>query len=126
VKRISTGQIVEIHNRLLRQTGGAEGVRDMNLLDSAVMSPFQTFGGIDLYPDLFTKASQMGYQLINNHPFFDGNKRTGIHIMSLFLLINGETIDAEDGEKIALGLGIARGDLKPDDIYRWLKTHATQ
>ncbi|GHV62983.1 hypothetical protein AGMMS49587_11510 [Spirochaetia bacterium] len=74
MKRISTDQIIEIHRRLTGQTGGAESIRDMNLLDSAVMFPFQTFGGADLYPDLHTKAAQMGYQLINNHPFLDGKK----------------------------------------------------
>ncbi|MFP3043553.1 type II toxin-antitoxin system death-on-curing family toxin [Treponema primitia] len=124
MKRISTDQIIEIHKRLIGQSGGAEGIRDINLLDSAVRSPFQTFGGIDLYPNLYAKASQMGYQLINNHPFLDGNKRIGIHVLFLFLRINGEVIDAADDEKISLGLGIARGDLKPEDVYRWLETHS--
>jgi death-on-curing protein len=95
----------------------------MNLLDSAVMSPFQTFGGTDLYRDLHTKAAQMGYQLINNHPFLDGNKRTGIHIMFLFLLINGEVVAATDKEKIDLGLGIAQGWLKPGVFCQWLDMH---
>ncbi|GHT81436.1 hypothetical protein FACS1894130_13170 [Spirochaetia bacterium] len=95
----------------------------MNSLDSAVMSPFQTFGGADLYPNLHTKAAQMGYQLINNHPFLDGNKRTGIHIMFLFLLINGEEITATDKEKIDLGFGVAQGTLKLRDICRWLDMH---
>ncbi|GHU52762.1 death-on-curing protein [Bacilli bacterium] len=123
MKRISTDQIIAIHSRLTGQTGGAEGIRDMNLLDSAVMSPFQTFGGVDLYPDLHAKASQTGYQLINNHPFLDGNKRIGIHIMFLFLLINGEVIAATDKEKIDLGLGIAQGHLKPTDVCHWLDIH---
>ncbi|GHT65206.1 hypothetical protein FACS1894110_06510 [Spirochaetia bacterium] len=100
MKRISTDQIIEIHRQLTGQTGGAEGIRDMNLLDSAVMSPFQTFGGTDLYPDLHTKAAQMGYQLIN-----------------------GEKIAATDKEKIDLGLGVAQGALKPGDICQWLDTH---
>jgi death-on-curing protein len=123
VKRISVSQIVEIHRRLVNQTGGMEGVRDMILLDSAVMSPFQTFEGADLYPDLHAKAAQMGYQLINNHPFFDGNKRTGIHIMFLFLLINGEKIAAADKEKIELGLNIAEGKINPPEISLWLDIH---
>jgi death-on-curing protein len=123
VKRISVDQIIAIHSRLVKQTGGAVEVRDMNLLDSAVMSPFQTFGGIDLYPNLHAKAAQMGYQLINNHPFLDGNKRTGIHIMFLFLLINGEEVVASDKEKIELGLGIAEGKLNPSDICQWLDGH---
>jgi death-on-curing protein len=123
MKRIATKQIIEIHSRLTRQTGGADGIRDMNLLDSAVMSPFQTFGGANLYPNLHTKAAQIGYQLINNHPFLDGNKRIGIHIMFLFLLINGEEITATDQEKIDLGLGIAQGHVNPGDVCHWLDIH---
>jgi death-on-curing protein len=121
---ISIEQIIEIHNRLLNQSGGSEGVRDMNLLDSAIMSPFQTFGGAELYPSLHSQAAQMGYQLINNHPFLDGNKRTGIHIMFLFLLINGEEIIAGDTEIIQLGLSIAEGKFQPAAIIDWLDNYA--
>ncbi|AEF81085.1 type II toxin-antitoxin system death-on-curing family toxin [Leadbettera azotonutricia] len=124
MKRILGQQIIEIHRRLINQTGGMEGVRDSNMLDSAVMSPFQTFGGADLYPNLHAKAAQMGYQLINNHPFFDGNKRTGIHIMFLFLLINDEKIIATNKEKIELGLSIAEGKINPQEIILWLDAHA--
>jgi death-on-curing protein len=124
VKRVSVEQILEIQNRLVAQTGGIKGVRDMNLLDSAIMSPFQTFGGQDLYPNLHSKAAQLGYQLINNHPFLDGNKRIGIHIIFLFLLINGEKIIATDKEKITLGLSIAQDTMKPEDIIEWLDNHA--
>jgi death-on-curing protein len=92
VTRISLEQVLEIQNRLIAQTGGTNGVRDINLLDSAIMSPFQTFSGKDLYPNLHSKAAQIGYQLICNHPFLDGNKRIGIHSMFLFLLINGEKV----------------------------------
>ncbi|GHU50417.1 death-on-curing protein [Spirochaetia bacterium] len=116
MKRISIEQILEIQTRLIAQTGGINGVRDMNLLDSAIMSPFQTFGGQDLYPNLHSKAAHLGYQLINNHPFLDGNKRIGIHTMFLFLLINGEKISAADNEKITLGLSIAQNSMKPEGI----------
>jgi death-on-curing protein len=123
MKRISVEQVIKIHKRLLAQTGGLNGIRDTNMLDSAVMSPFQTFEGIDLYPDIHAKAAQLGYQLINNHPFLDGNKRIGVHIMFLFLVINGETITATDDEKISLGLGMAQDTLKPDAVRGWLDKH---
>ena len=123
MKRISIEQILEIQNRLVAQTGGINGVRDMNLLDSSIISPFQTFGGQDLYPNLHSKAAQLGYQLINNHPFLDGNKRIGIHIMFLFLLVNGEAISATDNEKITLGLSIAQDIMKPENIIEWLDSH---
>jgi death-on-curing protein len=124
MKRISVEQIITIHSKLIEQTGGHIGVRDKNLLDSAIMSPFQTFGGTDLYPTLHAKAAQTGYQLINNHPFLDGNKRIGIHIMLLFLRINGEAVLASDDEKIDLGLSIAQGKIKPRDISLWLDDHS--
>jgi death-on-curing protein len=126
VKRITTEQVIEIHRRLVMQTGGSDGIRDYNLLDSAIMSPFQTFGGTDLYPTLHAKAAQLGYQLINNHAFLDGNKRIGMHIMLLFLLINGEKVLASDEEKIKLGLSIAQDIIKPSDICAWLDNHVVK
>ena len=81
-------QVVKLHSSLISATGGMEGVRDANLLDSALKTPFQTFGGNDLYPDILDKASQLCYSLIENHPFADGNKRIGVHLTLLFLKLN--------------------------------------
>ena len=77
-------QVIKLHSSLITKTGGMDGLRDKNLLDSALKSPFQTFGGKELYPDIYDKAAQLCYSLIENHPFADGNKRIGVHLTLLF------------------------------------------
>lgn len=91
--RLTKSQILQLHSELIQVTGGIDGVRDDGLLDSALESPFQTFDGDDLYPDLQQKAARLGYSLISNHPFVDGNKRIGVHTMLTFLSLNGIKID---------------------------------
>lgn len=78
-------QVIKLHSSLIAKTGGMDGIRDENLLDSALKSPFQTFDGSKLYPDILDKASQLCYSLVGNHPFADGNKRIGVHLTLLFL-----------------------------------------
>ncbi len=84
MKRLSIPQIVMMHDALLRETGGMDGIRDENLLNLAVNAPFQTFGGEYLYKTLEAKAAHLGYSLIKNHPFVDGNKRIGMLAMNSF------------------------------------------
>lgn len=79
MKRLSKQQILLLHKQMLHTSGGSTGVRDDGLLDSALHAPFQTFGGIDLYPDLLSKASRLGYGLIQNHPFIDETDRDSCH-----------------------------------------------
>ncbi|MBQ9495029.1 MAG: type II toxin-antitoxin system death-on-curing family toxin [Treponema sp.] len=86
-------QVIKLHSLLIAKTGGMYGLRDANLLDSTLKSPFQTFGGNELYPDIFDKAAQLCFSLIKDHPFADGNKRIGIHLTLLFLKINGKNIE---------------------------------
>jgi death-on-curing protein len=97
-------QVLFIHSRLVTETGGSHGVRDLGLLESDVSRPRATFDGKELYPDLFTKTVTLMDSLINNHPFLDGNKRTGITAAGLFLLLNGWKLTApqEDLETITL------------------------
>lgn len=78
-----------LHTQLIQQTGGSDGVRDYNLLDSALENPFQSFGGEELYPTIQAKAARLGYGLIKNHCMIDGNKRIGTHAMLVFLALNG-------------------------------------
>jgi death-on-curing protein len=89
MKRLSIPQIVMMHRALIREIGGMDGIRDENLLDSAVNAPFQTFGGEYLYKTMEAKAARLGYSLIKNHPFVDANKRTGMLAMLVFLELNG-------------------------------------
>jgi death-on-curing protein len=92
VRYLSLGEVLTLHQRLLDQTGGGEGLRDLGALESAVAQPRVTFGGEDLYPDLPMKAAALGYSLIQNHPFVDGNKRVGHAAMETFLLLNGQAL----------------------------------
>ena len=116
-------QVVKLHSSLITKTGGMDGIRDENLLDSALNSLFQTFDGNELYPDIFDKAAQLCYSLVENHPFADGNKRTGVHLTLLFLKLNGEKIEYTQSELIDFGLGIASGKMTKDSIKEWLLNH---
>ena len=122
--RLNKSQIIEIHNSLISITGGAPGVRDESLLDSAVESPFQTFDGIDLYPTLMMKAVRLGYSLINNHPFIDGNKRIGIHAMLTFLALNGVEISCSQNDLIHVGLSLADKSMSFEKLLEWLSEHS--
>ena len=116
-------QVTRIHSSLIAKTGGLDGIRDKNLLDSALKVPFQTFDGKDLYPDILDKATQLCFSLINNHPFSDGNKRIGIHLPLLFLKINNVQLNYVQQELIDLGFGIASSKLQKNDIRKWFENH---
>ena len=85
---LSKEQIIELHSHLIAETGGTDGIRDANLLESAIAAPFQSFGGREAFPSLQQKAARLGYGLIRNHAFADGNKRIGTHAMLVFLVLN--------------------------------------
>lgn len=122
--RLTEEQILAVHSRMIEMTGGVDGVRDNSLLDSALNAPFQTFDGKELYPALLSKAAVMCRSIISNHPFVDGNKRTGIHVTLIFLELNGIELQYSQNELIELGLGIASSKLSSDDILNWLIEHA--
>ena len=96
---------------------------DEGLLESAVNAPLQTFEGQELYPTVLEKAARLGYGLIHNHPFFDGNKRIGTHAMLVFLDINNITLSYEDDDLIAAILRVASGNMDDSELLEWLKTH---
>ena len=87
--RLSKPQILLLHEQLIAETGGSSGLRDEGMLDSALNAPFQTFGEEDVYPSLQQKAARLCFGLVKNHPFVDGNKRIGAHVMLVFLALNG-------------------------------------
>ena len=89
MNKLTKVQILLLHSELIRETGGAEGLRDEGLLDSAICAPFQSFDGIDVFPSIQQKGARLGYGLICNHAFIDGNKRIGVHAMLVFLALNG-------------------------------------
>jgi len=123
MKQISKEQIISMHRHLIAVSGGSDKIRDEGLLDSALNAPFQTFSGIKLYPSVLEKASRLGYGLIKNHPFADGNKRIGTHAMLVFLMLNGIEISYQDEELIQLVLGTASGTYDAGQILIWLRKH---
>lgn len=123
MKRLSKEQILMLHSQLIEEYGGSDGVRDYNLLDSALENPFQSFGGEELYPTLQAKAARLGYGLIKNHCMIDGNKRIGTHAMLVFLAINGIEIDYTQKELYETILAIADGSLEYEYLLKWILEH---
>lgn len=124
MKRLSKEQVIKIHSMLISQTGGSDGIRDEGLLESALNAPFQTFDGEYIYRTIKAKAAKLGYFLVKNHPFIDGNKRIGILVMITFLEINGVEVTCTDEELIALGSGLADGTVNDNDLLNWIINHS--
>ncbi len=116
-------KVLLLHQLMAEVTGGSVGVRDNDLLESAIESCFLTFDGVELYPSKEEKAARLGYCLISNHAFVDGNKRIGVYIMLSFLELNGIRIDATNEEIIKIGLSVADGSMKYEDLLLWVNQH---
>ena len=116
-------QIKYLHSKMIQETGGSNGIRDEGLLDSALSAPFQSFGGMELYPSMVGNGARLCYGMIKNHAFFDGNKLIGIYAMLVFLELNGMEIECSEEELIALGLGIASDEIEEKDVGIWIVTH---
>ena len=123
MKKLTKEQIKILHSALVERFGGQDGLRDEGMLDSALNTPFQTFSGSELYPDLLSKAARLAFGLIANHPFIDGNKRIGTHAMLVFLRLNNVELEYDDDDLIALILGTAAGEYDEKIILEWLKKH---
>ena len=123
MKILKKRQILLLHSALIAESGGSDGIRDEGLLDSAVNTPFQTFSGQDLYPTVLEKAVRLGFGLIRNHPFIDGNKRIGAHAMLVFLNLNSITLSYEDDELISTILSVASGEMDADGLLKWIQQH---
>lgn len=124
MKTISKTQILALHSALFAATGGSDGVREDGLLESALAAPFQTFGGEPFYPSLCAKAAQLGFGLIRNHPFVDGNKRIGAHTMLVFLELNGIRLQYTQQELIDIILSVAAGETDRQGLLEWILEHA--
>ncbi|MFL7871219.1 MAG: type II toxin-antitoxin system death-on-curing family toxin [Anaerolineales bacterium] len=118
---LSPEQILFIHARLIAETGGEHGIRDLGLLQSAAFRPQATFEGTELYPNIYHKAAALMESLINNHPFIDGNKRTGITSAAMFLLLNGYSLTASNDELESYTFSVASGNEAVELITEWLK-----
>jgi death-on-curing protein len=123
MKRLTKEQVLTIHNDLIEYYGGSGGIRDESLLDSALASPFQTFGGQPMLPTIQQKAVRLGFGLIMNHPFIDGNKRTGAHIMLTTLAINGIELTYTQKELYEIILQVAAGEASFENLLSWALDH---
>jgi len=125
-RTLSLREILILHERIASESGGGVGVRDLGLLESAVAQPRQSFDGADLYPSIVDKAAALGFSLIANHPFVDGNKRIGHAALEVFLTLNGYELDAsvEEGERVILA--VAAGDLTREEFTSWVGAHIVE
>jgi len=118
--------ILQIHKYVIEKYGGSHGLRDSGLLESAIARPFQTFGGEDLYTSIFEKAAALGESLSINHPFIDGNKRTGAVAMVALLEDEGLIFSANEDDFYEFIISISISEMLFDEIVEWLKSNSTQ
>ncbi|MBQ7728020.1 MAG: type II toxin-antitoxin system death-on-curing family toxin [Clostridia bacterium] len=123
--KFSREKVLLLHQLIAEETGGDPNVRDLNLLDSALNSAFQTFDGKELYPTKQGKAARIGYSLISNHAFVDGNKRIGMYVLLTFLETNGVRMELTDEEIARVGFAVADGSMKYEELLAWIRNHET-
>ena len=123
MRRLTIEEILAMHSRLVMNTGGSDGIRDMGLLESAVNAPFQSFGGYDVYPTIYEKAARLGFGLAHNHAFIDGNKRIAAHAVLAFLALNGIEIDCTEFELFSVFYKLAASEVTFDELVRWIEKH---
>ena len=119
-RTLTVAEVLELHRLVVAQSGGGTGLRDPGALDSAVAQPRMTFGGAELYPSLAEKAAAVGFSLVSNHPFADGNKRVGHAALETFLVLNGRELGAGVEEQEALFLRLAAGGVPRDELTAWV------
>ncbi len=118
--KLSKEKVLLLHELLTEATGGDPNIRDLGLLDSALESAFQTFDGVELYPTKEEKGARIGYALISNHAFVDGNKRIGMLVMMTFLEVNGIRLHPTVDDVVRVGLAAASGEMKYDELLEWI------
>lgn len=121
--RFSKEKILLLHRIMAQATGGSIGVRDEGLLESALEAAFSGFGGVEFYPTKEEKGARLGYNLISNHAFVDGNKRIGMYVMLTFLEVNGIHMDCSNEDVIHAGLSVADGSMDYDGLLAWVREH---
>lgn len=121
--KFSKEKVLLLHQLIIQETGGDINVMDLNLLDSALESAFSTFDGKDLYPTKEEKAAKIGYGLIANHAFMDGNKRIGMYVMLTFLEVNGITLSLSDQDIYEAGIAVASGTMDYNGLLQWVIEH---
>lgn len=123
MRYLTLGEVVTLHRAVVAATGGAEGIRDLGGLESALAQPKATFDSVDLYPTVVDKAAVLGFGLAMNHPFVDGNKRIAHAAMAVFLDLNGFAIEASVDEQERVMLELAAGNISREAFTAWLIGH---
>ena len=121
--KLSKEQVIMLHSQLIEQTGGSNGIRDESLLESAIAAPFQSFDDEEAFPSVQQKATRLGYGLIKNHAFVDGNKRIGTHVMLVFLALNKIELEYTQSELSETILKVASGEYGFEDLLKWILEH---
>ncbi|MBW4593594.1 MAG: type II toxin-antitoxin system death-on-curing family toxin [Brasilonema angustatum HA4187-MV1] len=125
MRYFSIKEVLQLYHRIIEQSGGSAGISNIGGLESALAQPQMTFAGEELYPTIVEKASALGFSLIKNHCFVDGNKRIGHAAMEVFLVLNGFEINAAVDEQEQVILQVASGELGRDEFTEWLRSHIT-
>jgi death on curing protein len=120
MRYLTLGEVLEIHAEMLQIGGGMRGIRDVGALESAIAQPQMTFGGSELYSGIVEKAAALGFSLIQNHPFIDGNKRVGHAAMETYLVLNGYEIEASVDIQEQIVLDVASGKTSRESFTQWL------
>jgi death on curing protein len=123
MRYLTLNNVLKLHQQIITTSGGSAGVRDIGALESALAQPLMTFGGAELYPTIVEKAAALGFSLIMNHPFVDGNKRIGHAALEVFLVINDYEINATIDEQEQIVLQVAAGELSRESFTAWLTLH---
>ena len=118
--RLTEEKVLSLHALLTKETGGSPDLRDAGLLSSALLSAYATFGGKELYPTVEEKAARLGFSLIANHAFVDGNKRIGMLVMFTYLKVNGIVLRPANAEVARVGLAVAAGEMKYEELLEWI------
>lgn len=121
--KFSKEKVLLLHKLIAEETGGSIGVRDEGLLESAIEGAFATFDGKDLYSTKEEKGARLGYTLISDHAFVDGNKRIGMYVMMTFLEVNGIRLECTNDDVVQVGLGVASGKMKYEQLLDWVICH---
>lgn len=123
MRYLTLSEVLELYNRIMEQSGGLVGIHNLGALESSLAQPYMTFNGEELYPTIIDKASALGFAIIRNHPFVDGNKRTGHAAIETFLVLNGYEIKADVDVQERVILQVASGELGRADFTDWLRHH---
>lgn len=123
MKILDKKKIIILHSQIINATGGSDGIKDENMLESAINAPFQTFAGEDFFRTIYQKAARLGFGIVSNHPFVDGNKRTAAHAMVTFLETNDIEIRYTNDELSEIFLAIADDKARYEDLLSWIIEH---